>query len=162
MYDAIRRKKAIFFTLIIAPFVFASCLKHNLPPYPTASQAYITQVYFQYRWADSNKVANGEPVVAVQNLKVVQQIDTAKGTIDCQITVPAASGDFNAYQRGLVSLDSLWAYIDISTGARVTPLGDAPLFASQGSFSSARQYQVTAADPAITRVWTITVTSFKK
>ena len=146
----------------VAILLFSSCLKSNLPAYPAYGSDYINEVYFQYRWLDSNVVSNGQPVVAVENLSVTQQIDTATGTITCQVTVPPVNGDFDAYQRSLVSLDSIWVYVDISSGATVTPVGSAPVFAYQGNYSIPQQYRVTAANPDSSRVWTIKVTSFLK
>lgn len=142
--------------------LFSSCLKHDLPVYPLSGLDYINKVYFEYRWLDSNDISNGEPVVAVENLTVVQQIDSATNTITCQVTVPAASGDFDAYQRNLVTIDSIWSYVDVSTGATVTPVGSAPEFSYQGNYSIPQQYRVAAANPDSSRVWTIQVTSFTK
>jgi hypothetical protein len=79
-----------------------------------------------------------------------------------QIQVPAANGDFDAYQRSLVTLDSIWAYVDLSPAATATPIGDAPKFAYQGNYSVPQKYLVTAANPDSIRVWTINVTSFTK
>jgi hypothetical protein len=142
--------------------LFSSCLKHGLPAYPLYGQDYINKVYFEYRWLDSNNVSNGQPVVAVENLNVTQEIDSVNNIISCQITVPAASGDFDTYQRSLVTLDSIWAYADLSPAASVTPVGNAPVFSYQGNYSIPQKYLVAAANPDSTRVWTIQVTSFSK
>jgi DUF5018-related len=139
-----------------------SCLKHGLPAYPLYTGDYINHVYFQYRYLDSNALAWGEPTVAIENLQVSQQIDTADNTVTCQITVPQANGDFDSYQRSLVSLDSLWCYMDVSPAATVMPLGGAPELAYQGNYSIPQQYKVVAPNPDSVRVWTIKVTSFSK
>jgi len=146
----------------ILSLLFTSCLKHDLPDYPRYGSDYINMVYFQYRWLDSNIVSNGLPVAAIESLAVAQQIDSATNTITCQITVPAANGDFNAYQRSQVALDSIWCTMDISPAATIVPIGDAPQLAYQGDYSIPQQYKVTAANPDSSRVWTIHVTSFTK
>ena len=146
----------------VASLLLASCLKHDLPNYPLATGDYINHVYFQYRWLDSSIINNGQPTVNVEDLTVVEQIDTANSTVYCQVTVPAASGDFDTYQRNLVTLDSIWVYADVSNAANVVPVGNAPQFAYQGNYAIPQQYRVTAAFPDSTRVWTINVTAFNK
>jgi len=147
---------------VLAVVVLSSCLKHDLPKYPLSGLDYIDKVYFQYRWLDSNNVSNGQPVVAVENLTVTQTIDSADNVINVQIVVPPASGDFDAYQRSQVTLDSIWAYADVSPAATVTPMDGAPEFAYQGNYAVPTKYRVTAANPDSSRVWTINVTSFTK
>lgn len=142
--------------------LFSSCLKHDLPAYPLSGLDYINNVYFEYRWLDSNNLSNGEPVVAVENLTVTQTIDSVNNVISVQIVVPPASGDFDAYQRSQVTLDSIWAYVDVSPAATVAPVGDAPKFSYQGNYAVPTKYLVTAANPDSSRVWTINVTSFTK
>jgi hypothetical protein len=159
MHTKIIRTLAIFGTLSA---LLSSCLKHDLPAYPLANGDYITNIYFQYRYLDSNALAFGQPTVAVENLVLQDEIDTANHTIYCQLTVPAPSGDFDQYQWNQVSLDSIWAETEISYAATVTPVGDAPAFSYQGNYSIPQQYKVQAALPDSVQIWTIQVTSFTK
>jgi hypothetical protein len=146
----------------LAIVLFSSCLKHDLPKYPVSGLDFIDKVYFQYRWLDSNNISNGQPVVAIENLNVTQTIDSVNNVISLQIQVPAANGDFDAYQHAQVSLKNLWALMDISQAATIAPVDSAPVLGYAGDFSTAQKYTVTAANPDSSRVWTITVTSFTK
>jgi hypothetical protein len=146
----------------VASALLSSCLKHDLPAYPLANGDYITNIYFQYRYLDSNALEWGQPTVAVENLIVQSQIDSANSTINCQVTVPSPSGDFDQYQWNQVTLDSIWVLTEISYAATVTPVGSAPQFAYQGNYSIPRQYKVQSAFPDSARIWTINVTSFTK
>lgn len=141
--------------------LFASCLKSSLPDYPQNQLNYINKVYFEYRWEDSTNMYNGSPVVAYERLNVSQVIDSAKSTISLQVSVPAASGTFDAYQRSQVSLDHLWCSLDISPAATVAPVDDAPKLGFAGDYTQPRQYKVSA-NPGDARIWTLTVTSFTK
>jgi hypothetical protein len=159
MHTKIIRTLAIF---CILSACLSSCLKHNLPPYPLATGDYITNIYFQYRYLDSNAMEWGQPTVAIENLILQDQIDTPNHTIYCQLTVPSPSGDFDQYQWNQVTLDSIWAVTEISYAATVTPVGNAPAFSYQGNYSIPQQYKVQAAFPDSVQIWTINVTSFTK
>jgi hypothetical protein len=141
--------------------LFASCLKSGLPDYPKNQLNYINKVYFEYRWEDSTNMYNGSPVVAYERLNVTQTIDSAHSTITLQVSVPPASGSFNAYQRSLVSPDHLWCSLDVSPAATVAPVGSAPKLGFAGDFTQPAQYSVSA-NPGDARIWTLTIASFTK
>ena len=100
-------------------------------------------------------------VAAYQALDVIRTVDTAHSTINLAVTVPPVKGSFDAVQRAKVSQDHLWCYMDVSTAATVTPVGDAPAPGYFGDFTKPQQYKVTAADGS-SQVWTLVITSFVK
>lgn len=141
--------------------LFSSCLKKDLPALPLWNGTEVTNVYFEYRYLDTANLWQGAPVAAYQALDVIRTVDTAHSTINLAVTVPPVKGSFDAVQRAKVSQDHLWCYMDVSTAATVTPVGDAPAPGYFGDFTKPQQYKVTAADGS-SQVWTLVITSFVK
>lgn len=162
-------KNKIFHRLLQAIFIIFvsvslnSCLTGNLEDLPAFEEALITDVKFDFRYKDETAVwIDGQPTVKVVVLTVGDKvIDKVAGTVTCTLTVPPASGPFTSEIRNQVSLSSIVGKFNISTGAGIAPLSNAPVLGVPGDFSSARQYNVTAANSA-SKTWTITITALKK
>ncbi len=150
----------LFIMFISMGFLLSSCLKHNLPDYPEWGKTMISNVYVEYRY-NSNEDYNGKPVVNYERLDVSQNIDTTSGEITLDITVPQASGSFTNNVRNQVSQDDLILYFDLSTAAKMTPVGDTPGPGYSTDLTEPQKYIVTAADGS-QKTWTITVNSFTK
>ena len=153
--------KGIF--LLLITIGLTSCLKSNLEDLPAFEDNFITDVKFDFRFKDATAVwVDGQPTVKVITLTVGDKvIDKTAGTISCTLTVPAASGSFTSDIRNQVSLSSIVGNFNISTGSAIAPLSGSPVLGVPGDFSSARQYQVTAAS-GTPKTWTVTVTALKK
>lgn len=141
--------------------MFSSCLKKDLPALPLWNGTAVTNVYFEYRYKDSSNIWEGAPVVAYQALTVNKTVDSAKGIINLDVTVPPAKGTFTAAERANVMQNHLWCYMDVSTSAAVAPVGDAPAPGFFGDFTKPQQFKVTAANGS-SQVWTLVITSFNK
>lgn len=140
--------------------LFSSCLKKDLPDYPLWDNNYIDNVYVEYRY-NGPQTYNGQPVVEYKRLNVTKQVDTANNAIKLQITVPAASGTFTAEEKGKVSQNHLWVYMDISTAATIRAVDGTPALGDPTDLTKPQTYEVTAANGQ-KRKWTLTVTSFVK
>lgn len=149
--------------IIIASVSLNSCLTGNLEDLPAFEEAEITDVKFDFRYKDATDVwVDGQPTVKVVTLTVGNKvIDKAAGTVTCMLTVPAASGPFTAAIRQQVTLSEIVGKFNISTGAAIAPLSNAPVLGVPGDFSSARQYSVTAASGQ-SKTWTVTITALNK
>ena len=149
--------------IIFASVSLNSCLTMNLEDLPAFEEAEIADVKFDFRYKDVADVwVDGQPVVKVVSLTVGNKvIDKAAGTVTCTLTVPAASGPFTAAIRNQVSLSTIVGKFNISTGAAIAPIANAPVLGVPGDFSSARQYNVTAANGK-SKTWTVTITALNK
>ncbi len=144
--------------------LFTSCLKSGLDVLPTFTDADISNIYFEYRYADATtKWSDGTSIVKYVTLTVASKtIDTSANTATVTITVPAASGTFTTTERAKVALTNIVCTTNVSTAAKVEPVDGAPSLGIPGDFSTSRKYLVTAADGKTTKTWTITVTALNK
>lgn len=140
--------------------IMNSCLKKGLPEYENWDINNIDNVYVEYRY-ESGKILNDKPVVAYQRLNVQKNVIANSNTIELSIDVPLASSTFTEEIRSKVMQNNLWMYMDISTAAKVTPVGNAPKLGDPTDLTKEWQYQVTAAN-GDAKTWTIKVVSFKK
>ena len=136
------------------------CLKKGLPEYESWDLNNIDNVYVEYRY-ESGKILNDKPVVAYQRLNVQKNVVANSNTIELSIDVPQASGTFTEEVRNKVMQNYLWMYMDISTAAKIAPIGNAPKLGDPADLMKEWQYQVTAAN-GNAKTWTIKVVSFKK
>lgn len=134
--------------------LFSSCLKKDLPNYPLWDGNYITNVYVEYRWADSTNMYDGKPVVAFQRLNVTMQIDSVNNVINLSLTIPPANGSFTNVQRSNINENHLWISFDVSNSATVAPVGNTPKPGYVTDLTQSQTYQVTAANGQ-KRTWTI-------
>ena len=137
-----------------------SCLKKDLPEYENWDLNNIDNVYVEYRY-EGSKIMNGKPVVEYQRLNVQKTVNTSTNTIELTVEVPAATGSFTQEVRNKVSQSSLWVYTDISTAAKIAPVGDTPKLGDPADLTKELRYQVTAAN-GTPKTWIIKTTSFKK
>lgn len=149
-----------FINIVLLIFLMgavSSCLKSGLDDLDTYSDAEITNLKFEYRWWNDDKQQ-----MAVQEISIEKQISTDDNLITCKLTVPAVSANFTADIRQEVSLSKLYAFMDISTAARIAPVNGAPTLGKAADFSAKEfKYLVTAAD-GTKREWTIKITDFIK
>lgn len=148
----------IAFIGLMLSVLCTSCLKKDLPEYPAFDGNEITLVNAEHRF-NGTATMNGQPVVAYQKLALAQQVDKTSSTINVQITVPAATGQFTAAEKAKVVQSKLWFYMNISTAATISPTGGTPALGDPTDATKSLKYVVTAAN-GTSRVWTINVTSF--
>jgi hypothetical protein len=156
----LKMKRTLILTLL--PFIMVvmnSCLKKGLPEYENWDQNNIDNVYVEYRY-EGNKMMNGKPVVEYKRLDVEKKVNTSNNSIELKIQVPAASGSFTDDIRKKVQQNYLWMYTDISTAAKIAPIGDTPKLGDPGDLTKDLHYRVTAAN-GTTRDWVINVVTFK-
>jgi hypothetical protein len=153
-------KSTILLMLLFIMALFTSCLKKDLPGYPSFEGASIDKVYLEYRY-NGGETFNGNPVVAFKAMSVTQTIVAERSTINLVVAVPPASGSFTNEERDRVSLSNLIMYFDISTAASAVPVEGAPKLGDLVDLTIPRKYEVTAAN-GNKKTWTISVTSFNK
>lgn len=150
--------KNIIWVGLLTILVMSSCLKEGLPEYENWELNEINNVYVEHRF-ESGQTHHGQPVVAYQRLNVTQQIDKDANVVRLTITIPAAGGVFTEGVRQSVTQNRLWVYMDISTAAKVAPMGSTPKLGDPTDLTTTQSYKVTAAN-GDERVWTIEVLSF--
>lgn len=147
----------IAFLGLMMSFLCSSCLKKDLPEYPAFDANEITLVNVEHRFTGT--ATNGQPVVAYQKLTLAQQVDKTTSTINVQITVPAATGQFTTVERAKVTQSKLWFYMNLSTAATIVPIEGTPKLGDPTDATKPLKYVVTAANGS-SRIWTINVTAF--
>ncbi len=140
--------------------MLTSCLKKGLPEYPEWDGTNIDNVYVEYRYNGPEQFG-GQPIVVIKKLDVVKTVDEPNSTLKLTITVPAASGSFNAAERAKVLQNNLWLYMDISTAATIKPVAGSSKLGDPTNLTVPQQYEVTAANGS-KKTWTIVVTAFNK
>ncbi len=148
----------------------SSCLKAGLDEnLPKFKDAFITDVFMEYRFEDPTASSGGSPVVRIVNLnltgKQIKRLEDNPGaatdSVIFNVQVPGASGSFTATERDKVNLTNLVFMSNISTAATMSPIEGAPRPGVPGDFSQARKYQVKAADGSV-RTWTVRVNQLIK
>lgn len=157
------KTELIIVILLLASLInLSSCLESGLGELDTYSDADITAINFEYRWAVAE---NPDDPWAGEKLQVKTLTTSAifsNQLIECQITTPTASGSFTETERANVALNNLNAYVTISPGATIEPVGNAPALGERGDFSQSElYYQVTSADKKNTKRWQLVIISFK-
>ena len=146
-----------FILLLLLMVSTSSCLKAGLDDLETYDQSEITNIRFEYRWWDET-----EKRLRVIEMNVDKNIDAKSKEISCTITVPEASNAFTSSVRENVSLNNLTMNVDISTAARIKPIGNSPTLGAPQDFSAKDFiYQVTSASGTSTE-WSIKIIDFKK
>lgn len=155
------KMKRILLIALLPLFVVLmnSCLKKGLPEYENWDLNNIDNVYVEYRY-EGGKMMNGQPVVEYKRLDVEKKINTSNNSIELNIQVPAASGSFTEEIRKKVNQNYLWVYTDISTAAKISPIGDTPKLGDPADLNKELHYQVTAANGG-KKDWVIKVITFK-
>lgn len=158
------KKISIRFPLILvllSMIGFSSCLKKDMPALPLWDANYIDHIFVEYRY-NSGETYYDKPIVAYQRLITSSLvIDSVNSIIRFDIVVPSPIGTFTAEERDKVRQDSLWVYMDLSTGATIGPVGNTPKPGYVTDLTQPQVYEVTAANGE-TREWTIMVTNFSK
>ena len=151
------------------PLCLTSCLKSGLDDdLPKYADAYMTDVFMEYRFEDPSATSGGSPVVRIVNLpisnKQFKRKETTGSAVDSAIfnvTIPAASGTFTADERAKVSQSNLVFYCNISTAATMEATAGSPRPGLPGDFSQPRTYSVIAAN-GTARTWVVKIESFIK
>lgn len=144
----------LLFLLVISA---TSCLKAGLEELETYDQNDITNVRVEYRWWDE-----ADKRLRVVEMNVGKTIDKEAKVISLTVEVPVATHTFTSAIREKVSLSNLTMNVDLTTAARIKPLGGAPLLGTPGDFSAKEfAYQVTAANGNVAD-WTFEIVNFKK
>ena len=151
-------KHIAFLMMVLSLGLFSSCLKKGLTDYPLFDTNEITLVNVEHRFIGTS-TQYAQPLVAYQKLTIAHQIDKVNSTINVQITVPAANGQFTDAEKAKVSQSKLWFYLNISTAASIAPVPGTPKLGDPTDATKPLKYIVTAANGAA-RTWTINVTAF--
>lgn len=152
--------KAISNFLIVGLFLIlnTSCLKSGLDELETYDLNDITNVRFEYRWWDESAEQ-----LRVMEMLVEKTIDTTTKEINCTIVVPESTTVFTDEIRSEVSLSTLAINVDISTAARVAPVGNAPAMGVFPSDFSAKEFTYTVTAGNGDEVdWIIRIADFSK
>lgn len=144
---------------IVCLLFVCSCQNENLPAFGDAE---ITKVGFYHRFYGPDKdPLTGENIVIEKELSCRYTINSENSTVTVAVTVPSASNKFTEAERAKVAQNKLWAYFNISTAARVTPLEGAPKLGTVGDWTKTYKYLIMAAD-GTEKVWTVSVSSFNR
>lgn len=144
--------------LIVLSLFFASCLNSDLDDVPTFDEAEILNIKFEHRWAVEEGISEK---LRVQSMETSFHIDDDTKVITCEITVPAAGGEFNETIRDQVSLSNLVGYTSISPAATIIPLDNSTVLGTPGDWTQLNEYLVKAADGS-EEIWTIEIVEFYK
>ncbi|MBK3519665.1 discoidin domain-containing protein [Carboxylicivirga marina] len=158
-------KKILLLNIVFVGLLFTSCLKHDLEDLPAFGDTEIISFDFEYRWIESDTIKDGNTVIEVRDQVKVEKMnyedysmDTENGTINVVLSAPSSIPSEVAEN---IELTMIWGYADISTAAKIKPIGDAPVLGKPGDYSVEREYLVTAANGA-TQKWTINTTLSNK
>ena len=147
-----------FLIVFMLMLMQTSCLKIGLDDLDAYESNDITNVRFEYRWWDSS--SNRMRVV---DMIVNSSIDVEKKIIRCDIVVPEISTVFTQEIREQVLLSCLAINVDISSAARLEPVGDSPVMGVFPSDFSKLEflYKIRSATGQEV-VWTLVINSFNK
>lgn len=147
-----------YVALMLLVILNTSCLKAGLDELETFDQNEITNVRFEYRWWDE-----AAKRLRVVEMGVTKNINNKTKEIVCSIKVPEATTTFTTAVRNQVSLSTLSINVDLSTAARITPVGGAPAMGAFPADFSAKEfvYNVMAGDGNKAN-WTIKINDFTK
>lgn len=147
-------------TLYILCLLFVcSCQNENLPAF---NDAEITKIGFYHRYYGSDKdPLTGENIMLEKELSCKYTINSENAIATVEVTVPQASNKFTEAERAKVVQNKLWAYFNISTAARVTPLDGAPKLGTPGDWTKTYKYLIKAAD-GTEKIWSVSLSVFKK
>lgn len=149
--------------LILIMMCLSSCLESGLDDLDTYSETEIKAINFEYRWSIAENPDDPWAGEKMQVKTLSTKANIADGVIECEITVPAASGTFTEEERNKVTLSNLNAYVTISPGASISPNGDSPMLGKSGDFSKPDiSYKVTAADGKNKQDWKLVIKDFTK
>lgn len=145
--------------LAVVLFSLNSCLKYGLDDLPEYKDCEITGVpNVIYRYISSQvEPSSGEYKVIDVALDVKYEVDAENTSVKVEVT---RTKDFPVDQESKLSKSNLVLVLGISTGARISPVGDAPTLGVPGDWSGLNQYEVEAAS-GDKKVWTVEVTSLK-
>lgn len=153
----------ICISIIMVIVSFLSCLESGLDDVDTYSETKVTAINFEYRWMVPENPNDPWAGEKLQVKTLTTKATITDGRIECEITVPAASGTFTEEERAKVSLQNLSAYMTISPGATIRPNGSAPALGKRGDFSQSNMsYNVIAADNKNKQDWALVITAFNK
>lgn len=158
-------KKYIYILLAVMTVSVTSCLKKNLEDLPEFEENDITGINrVEYRFiSDEISNASGQNIVKFVNLPIkgTPAINNENKTVSFEVNVPAANTSFTEAERNKVSLSNLTVIVNLSTAARIFPIGDAPKLGVPGDWSKPNKYRVEAAN-GNSAEWTIQVTTLNK
>lgn len=141
----------------VVSLCLTSCLTAGLEDLPAYEDADIKSFKFEYRWFDT---ANNQ--MQVTQMAVKAAIDKEALTVKCSVTVPKAGSTLPEAERAKVSEKNLVGYCDISIAATIAPVSGSPKLGMIQDWSGEKQYVVKAADGKTEKLWTVSITEFKK
>jgi hypothetical protein len=157
-------KKYIKIVFVAILFIsVTSCLKYGLEDLPEFDLKDITGIQrVEYRFvSDEISPVDGERIVKFVSLGKIATINEEAATVSIDVSVPAASATFPETERANCSQSNIAVMVSVSTAARISPIGEAPLFGVPGDWTKANKYVVTAADGS-QKEWTVEISSFTK
>lgn len=154
----------ILFVTIMAVSV-TSCLKKGLEDLPEFEENDITGINrVEYRFiSDDVSNASGQKIVKFVNLPIkgTPEINNVEKIVRLEVSVPKANSSFTEAERDKVALSNLSIIVNLSTAARIFPIGSSPKLGVPGDWSKPNKYLVEAANGNKAE-WTIEVISLHK
>lgn len=148
-------KKVFYLFVIMVSMVLSSCLKSGLDDLPIYDEADITSVVaVKYRYiSDEKSPASGDYLVKEVDLNFSPQIDAEEGFVKIDVSVP---DNFPETEKEKVSKSNLVVIVNLSTAARIFPIGDSPALGTPGNWNEPNKYRVQSAS-GTDRQWTIEI-----
>ncbi len=144
--------------LLLCLSSMTSCWE-DLPAYEGAD---ITKVGFYHRFAGSTTdKLTGEPIMVEKELSCKYEINEESAVVNVTVTVPDANGDFTEAERNKVTQSNLWAYVNLSTAARIFPIEGSAKLGTPDDWTNEHKFRVEAAN-GDTKVWTIQIIQFNR
>lgn len=148
-------KKVFYLFIIMSSMILTSCLKSGLEDLPIYDEADITSVVaVKYRYiSDEKSPASGEFLVKEVDLNFNPQIETEDGFVKINVSVP---DNFPESEKEKVSKSNLVVIVNLSTAARIFPIGDSPALGKPGNWNEPNKYRVQSAS-GTDKQWTIEI-----
>ncbi|MDO5664405.1 MAG: hypothetical protein Q4G63_04000 [Bacteroidia bacterium] len=147
--------------VLVTIFSFSSCMNRGLEDLPEFSDALISSVSrVEYRYiSDEVSPASGQNIVKFVILNHTATVNKEDATVNITAKVPA---NFPTKEKSKLSNANISVNLNLSTAARIQPVGNAPVLGIPGDWSKPNKYLVTAADGNTKKEWTIIVAPINK
>lgn len=142
--------------MLLAAFLFSSCLKsglEDLPEYGDADILSVSKVEYRYI-SEEIAPSSGQQLVKNATLSHKAEVDKEAGTVSITVTVP---GSFPQGELASLSAKELVLSLNLSSAARITPLNGSAALGVPADWSKTNSYSVMAAD-GTKKNWEITLT----
>jgi len=153
-------KTFIYLILVAILITVTSCLSYDLPSVESSSQKDISNFGFNYRYLDTiiNTDAHADTLVEVAIVWITSGMTISNDTIYMTPQIPSSS-QLPTDQLPYLNINNIWAFADISDGATIESVENAPKIGTRGDYSMPVSYKVTAGD-GTSKIWVIVTKPF--